>query len=116
MLDDTVKHVTGVEKNGVQQQTKNNLKSSDKSKDETSIKRDKNDSIIDINSHLPIDKTEEQWSAENERKKQEFVRVSVGEGYVNPAFVGSTDELSSLDFNHSARKRGRRQIYEIKLL
>lgn len=99
VLDDTVKHVTGIEKNGVQhpwQQTKNNLKSqSDKSKD---------DSFIDINSSLPIDKTQERWSAENECKKQ-FARVSVGEGYVNPAFVGSTDELASLDFDHSARKR-----------
>lgn len=108
VLDDTVKHVTGVEKNGVQhswQQTKNNLKSqSDKPKDEISIKRDKDDSFIDSNSRLPIDKTREQWNAENECKKQ-FARVSVGEGYVNPGFVGSTDELASLDFNHSARKR-----------
>ncbi|KMR04624.1 abhydrolase domain-containing protein 8 [Lasius niger] len=108
VLDDTVKHVTGVEKNDVQhtwQQTKNNLKSqSDKSKDEISIKRDKDDSFIDINSRLPIDKTQEQWSAENECKKQ-IARVSLSEGYVNPAFVGSTDELASLDFDHSARKR-----------
>lgn len=108
VLDDTVKHVTGMEKNGAQhpwQQTKNNLKSqSDKPKDEISRTKDKDDSFIDINSRLAIDKTREQWSAENECKKQ-FARVSAGEGYVNPAFVGSTDELVSLDFDHSARKR-----------
>lgn len=112
VLDDTVKHVTNVEKNGVQhpwQQTKNNLKSqSDKLEDEISIKRDKDDSL-NINSHVPIDKTQEQWSAENECKKQ-FARVSIGEGYVNPAFVDSTDELASLDFDHSAKKRGKRWI------
>lgn len=108
VLDDTVKHVTSIEKNDVQhpwQKTKNNLKSqSNKLKDEISIKRDKNDSFIDINSHVSIDKT--QWRAENECKKQ-FARVSVGEGYVNPAFVDSTDELASLDFDHSAKKRGK---------
>lgn len=119
MLDDTVKHVTGMEKNGAQhpwQQTKNNLKSqSDKPKDEISRTKDKDDSFIDINSRLPIDKTREQWSAENECKKQ-FARVSAGEGYVNPAFVGSTDELVSLDFDHSARKRGKQYIYDNKII
>lgn len=113
MLDDTVKHVASVEKNGIQhpwQQTKNNSKSqSDKLENEISIKRNKADSLININSHVPIDKTQEQWSAENERKKQ-FARVSIGEGYVNPAFVDSTDELASLDFDHSAKKRGKRWI------
>lgn len=109
VLDDTVKHVTNMEKNDVQhpwQKTKNNLKSqSNKLEHKISIKRDKD--FIDINSRVPINKT--QWSAKNECKKQ-FARVSVGEGYVNPAFVDSTDELASLDFDHSAKKRGKQQI------
>ncbi|XP_011640783.1 uncharacterized protein LOC105429485 isoform X1 [Pogonomyrmex barbatus] len=110
VLDDTVKHVTGVEKNSVQnswQRTKNNLMKSqlDKSKEKISIKKDGNDSFIDINLRLPADKreTQEQWSTENEHKRQ-FASVSIGEGYVNPAFVGSTDELASLDFDCSTRK------------
>lgn len=107
VLDDTVKHVTGVEKNNVQQswqRTKNNLMKSqpDQSKEKISIKKDGDDSFIDINTHLS-DKMQEQWSTENECKR-EFTRVSIGEGYVNPAFVGSTDELASLEFDCSARK------------
>lgn len=105
VLDDTVKHVTGVEKDSVQQswqRTKSNLMKSlpDKSKEKTSTKKDEDNSFSDINS---VDKTQEEWTTENECKSQ-FARVSIGEGYVNPAFVASTDELASLDFNCTARK------------
>ncbi|XP_012538661.1 uncharacterized protein LOC105837974 isoform X2 [Monomorium pharaonis] len=111
VLDDTVKHITNVEKNSAQQpwqQAENNLMKSqpDKSKDKISIKKDEDDSFIDINSHLPADKMQKQWTTENECKsrKRQFAGVSIGEGYVNPAFVGSTDELAFLDFDCSARK------------
>ncbi|XP_018404905.1 PREDICTED: uncharacterized protein LOC108781444 [Cyphomyrmex costatus] len=108
VLDDTVKHITRVEKENVQrswQQTKNNLmkSQSDKSKEKIPIKKDENDSFIDINPRLLEDKTQEEWITENECKTQ-FARVSISEGYVNPAFVGSTDELASLDFDCSATK------------
>lgn len=107
MLDDTVKHVTEVEKNSVQhswQRTKNNLMKSqiDKSKENISVKKNGDDSFIDINPCLPAEK----WSTENECKRQ-FARVSMGEGYVNPAFIGSTDELASIDFDCSARKHSK---------
>ncbi|KAG5309532.1 ABHD8 protein, partial [Acromyrmex insinuator] len=107
VLDDTVKHIISVEKDNVQhswQRTKNNLirSQSDKSKEKISIKKDGDDSFIDINPRL-LDKTQEEWITKNERKSQ-FARVSISEGYVNPAFVGSTDELASLDFDCSARK------------
>nr|XP_012226813.1 PREDICTED: uncharacterized protein LOC105674819 [Linepithema humile] len=93
VLDDTVKHITDVEKNDNQhpeaswQRTRSDSKKSqlDKAEKEISLKRD------------------EQWSVENDCKQQ-FSRVSMGEGYVNPAFVGSTDELTSLEFNRSAGK------------
>lgn len=110
VLDDTVKHVTGVEKNNAQhswQRTKNNMMKSqiDKSKENNSIKKDGDNFFIDINPHLPA----EQWSTENECKRQ-FAGVSMGEGYVNPAFIGSTDELASIDFDCSARKHSKRYI------
>lgn len=115
MLDDTVKHIKGVEKNSSQhswQQTKNNSKSRpDESKEKISIKKDGDDSFrIDFNPRLLADKTQEQWTTEND--KRQLARVSIGEGYVNPAFVGSTDEIdsSSLDFNCSARKHSKRCI------
>ncbi|TGZ47487.1 Uncharacterized protein DBV15_00047 [Temnothorax longispinosus] len=109
VLDDTVKHITDAEKNTVQhswQRTKNNLIKSqpDKSKEKISTKKDRDDSFrIDINPRLLADKTQEQWTTENDCKRQ-FAKVSMGEGYVNPAFVGSTDELASLEFDCSARK------------
>lgn len=112
MLDDTVKHITGVEKNSGQhswQQTKNNLKSQpdEFSKEEISIKKDGDDSFRnDINPCLLADKTQEQWTTEND--KRQLARVSIGEGYVNPAFVGSTDEIASIDFDCSARKHSKR--------
>lgn len=103
-----------MEKNNVQQswqRTKNNLMKSqpDQSKEKISIKKDGDDSFIDINTHLS-DKMQEQWSTENECKR-EFTRVSIGEGYVNPAFVGSTDELASLEFDCSARKHSKQCIF-----
>jgi len=113
VLDDTVKNITSVEKDNVQhswQRTKNNLikSQSDKSKEKISIKKDGDDSFID-NPRLLEDKTQEEWITENERKNQ-FARVSISEGYVNPAFVGSTDKLASLDFDCSARKHSKRYI------
>ncbi|EZA62608.1 Abhydrolase domain-containing protein [Ooceraea biroi] len=113
VLDDTVKHIAGIERNKNVQHSeitwkrmKNGLRNysdedPDKSKDQVSIKRDDDRSFIDINSSFPMDRTQEQWSTENECKKP-FAGVSVAEGYVNPAFVGSMDELSSLHFNRSA--------------
>jgi len=105
-----------VEKDSVQhswQRTKNNsIKSQpDESKEQISIKKDGDNSFIDINPRLSADKTEEQWTMENECKSQ-FAKVSIGEGYVNPAFVGSTNELTSLDFDCSARKHSKRMHLE----
>lgn len=110
MLDDTVKNITDVEKNGVQrsevswQRTNTDLKKSQFDKFASAITSDK--SFVDI--HLPADKAprEQQWNVDNECKKQ-FTDVSIGEGYVNPAFVGSTDELTSLSFNRSAGKHSK---------
>lgn len=111
MLDDTVKHV---EKNSIQhswQRTKTDLMKSqpDESKEKVSIRKEDDSFRIDTNPRLLADKTQEQWTTENECKRQ-FPRVSIGEGYVNPAFVGSTDELASLDFDCSARKHSKRYI------
>ena len=109
VLDDTVKHIISVEKDNVQhswQRTKNNLIKSQSDKSKISIK-DGDDSFIDINPRLLKDKMQEEWITENEHKNQ-FTRVSISEGYVNPAFVGSTDELASLDFDCSARKHSKR--------
>lgn len=120
MLDDTVKHVAGIEKNNVQhsseitwKRVKNGLRTNhsaedpDKSKDALSIRRvDDGSSLIAINPPFPTDQTQEQWSAENECEKP-FARISIGEGYVNPAFVGSTDELSSLRFNRCTEKQSK---------
>lgn len=108
MLDDTVKHITGAEKDSVQhswQRTKNNLTKSQPDKSKVSIKDEDDSFRIDINPRLLADKTQQQWTTENECKRQ-FARV--GEGYVNPAFVGSTDELASLDFDCSTRKHSKR--------
>jgi len=116
ILDDTVKHVTVVGKDSVQhswQRMKNNSMKSqpDESKEQISIRKDGDNSFIDVNSRLPADKTQEQWTMENESKSQ-FAKVSIGEGYVNPAFVGSTNELTSLDFDCSARKHSKRMHLE----
>jgi len=83
----------------------------DESKERISIKKDRDDSFIDVNSRFQADKTQEQWTMENECKSQ-FAKVSIGEGYVNPAFVGSTNELTSLDFDCSARKHSKRMHLE----
>lgn len=84
----------------------------DKAEKEISLKRDEDESFVDINC-LPAEKMREQWDVKNDCKQQ-FSRVSMGEGYVNPAFVGSTDELTSLEFNRSAQKHGKRFIYKKK--
>ncbi|XP_014488851.1 PREDICTED: uncharacterized protein LOC106752019 [Dinoponera quadriceps] len=104
ILDDTVKHVTEVERNGIPHseapwQRANNFKKSrpDESKEGISIERD--GSLIDIDSPV-AGKTQERWGVKNRDKKQ-LAKVPMNEGYVNPAFVGSTDRLASLDFDRA---------------
>jgi len=117
VLDDTVKHITGVEKNSDQhswQQTKNNSQPDEFSKEKISIKKDEDDSFRNnINPLLLADKMQEQWTTEND--KRQLARVSIGEGYVNPAFIGSTDEIASIDFNCSARKHSKRAMHLRKM-
>ncbi|KAL0117342.1 hypothetical protein PUN28_010297 [Cardiocondyla obscurior] len=108
VLDDTVRHVTGVEKDVAPhswQRIKNSSTKSqpDEPKENISTRTDGDDLRIDINSYPLTDKMREQWPVENGCKKQ-FSGVLTSEGYVNPAFVGSTDELTTLNFNCSARK------------
>jgi len=118
VLDDTVKHVAGIEKNNVRhseitwKRMENGLDSRsgpdpDRSKDGLPIRRDADRSFLDIDPPFPVNQTEEQWDRENECKKP-FARVSIGEGYVNPAFVSSTDQLSSLHFDPSTEKQSKR--------
>ncbi|XP_032686788.1 uncharacterized protein LOC116851461 [Odontomachus brunneus] len=108
ILDDTVKHVTEVEKKGVRhpevswQQTDDfaNKSRPDESKEEVSIKRDERGSLIDS---FVAGKKHERWAVKSRGKKQ-FAKVPINEGYVNPAFVGSTDRLASLDFDRATEK------------
>lgn len=118
VLDDTVKNITDVEKkDDVQrsevtwQRTKTDLNKPQPDESRSAITNDRNDSLIDACSRLPVVKTRDQWNIDNECKKQ-FTNVSIGEGYVNPAFVGSTDELTSLSFNRSAGKHSKYEICE----
>lgn len=102
-----------VEKNGVRhpeapwQRTDDFAKKSrpDEFKEETPIKRDGRESLIDINSPV-AGKTQERWGAKHRGKKQ-IAKVPMNEGYVNPAFVGSTDRL---DLDRAAEKHGKRLL------
>jgi len=120
VLDDTVKHVADLERNNVRHSGvtwkgmengsgdhSRSHKDPDKSKDGLPIRRDGDGSFLDVDPPFPVDQTEEQWNTENECKKP-FARVSIGEGYVNPAFVASTDQLSSLHFDPSTEKQSKR--------
>lgn len=116
ILDDTVKHVAEAEKNGVRhsevpwQGTGDFTKKSRlESKEEISIKVNGCESLIGIDS--PVSgKKQQRWSAKSQGKKQ-FAKVPMNEGYVNPAFVGSTDRLASLDLDRATERDGKRLIF-----
>ncbi|EFN79856.1 Abhydrolase domain-containing protein 8 [Harpegnathos saltator] len=114
ILDDTVKHVAEVEKNGVRQskvawqQTDvlTNKSRPDESKEEVPATRNGRGSFVDVDLSVADNKRQE-WrcGGKNRGGKKQFAKVNeVNEGYVNPAFVGSTDQLASIELDRATEK------------
>lgn len=107
ILDDTIKYVTEAEKNG--------FRHSDISVERANSHLDKSQLEKIENPSFLTDEREKQWSIENECREL-FTKVSMNQGYVNRAFVSSTDGLASIELDHSLDKHGKKYIHNDKII